>query len=111
MSLAVVIDTLDLLALGVWNLLLFTGIFLLALVFLFSSMLHVSERIGVCCFLACDPVLYFCATKGNGICLLVVDTPSWKRVQLLKYFGTPLILAERPTPKAHHNAKARQHTK
>ena len=50
MSLAVVIDTLDLLALGVWNLLLFTGIFLLAFVFLFSSMLHVSVRIGVCCF-------------------------------------------------------------
>ena len=55
MSLVVVttlIDILGLLALGVWKLLLFMGFFLHALVFLFSSMVHVcvSVCIGVCVF-------------------------------------------------------------
>ena len=87
MSLVVVttlIDILGLLALGVvCKLLLFMGFFFTCVgVFLFFHGTCVCVCVLVCAVFSCD-VLYFYTRQGNGICLLVVGSPSWKRVQLL----------------------------
>ena len=87
MSLFVVttlIDVLALLALGVWELLLIMGFFSHALVCSFSSMVHVCVCVCVldCAVFSCE-VLYAYTRHGNGVCLLVAGSASWKRVQLL----------------------------
>ena len=60
------------------------GIFLtcVGVLWYMSVCLSVCLCVLVCAVFSCD-VLCFCTRQGNGICLLVVGSPSWKRVQLL----------------------------